>query len=42
MGFVVPFAMFGVAVTAIFFWGLRDKIRKKARGDNSVRPRKAA
>jgi hypothetical protein len=39
MGFVIPFAMFGVAVGAIFFWGLRDK-RKRASA--AVRPRKAA
>lgn len=41
MGFVIPFAMFGVAVGAIFIWGLRDKRRRKASLD-AVRPQKAA
>ncbi len=43
MGFVIPFAMFGVAVGTIFIWGLRDKRRRKASlKDGAVRPQKAA
>lgn len=41
MGYVIPFAMFGVAVVAIFVWGFRDK-RKRESPDGAVRPRKAA
>jgi hypothetical protein len=41
MGFIVPFAMFGVAVGVIFAWGLRDK-RSRLAGKSAVRPRKAA
>ncbi|MGA9643462.1 MAG: hypothetical protein WBQ72_18835 [Terriglobales bacterium] len=43
MGYVIPFAMFGFAVGAIFFWGLRDKRRRKAaQGTDAAHPKKAA
>jgi hypothetical protein len=41
MGFVVPFAMFGVAVGVIFVWGLRDK-RSRQADKGAVGPRKTA
>jgi hypothetical protein len=42
MGFVIPFAMFGVAVGVIFIFGLRDKRNRKASSAKAVRPPKAA
>jgi hypothetical protein len=44
MGFVIPFSMFGIAVGVIFFWGLRDKRKRRANLADSgdARPRKAA
>jgi hypothetical protein len=44
MGYVIPFAMFGFAVGAIFFWGLRDKRKSRAaqEGTDSAHPKKAA
>jgi hypothetical protein len=41
MGYVIPFATFGVAVVALFVWGLRDK-RKREEAEEVARPHKAA
>jgi len=42
MGYLIPFTMFGVAVVAIFVWGLRDKRKRETGAEGTVRPRKAA
>ena len=42
MGYLIPFAMFGVAVVTIFVWGLREKRKHGTNVEGTARPRKAA